>query len=82
MPTQPFFWASQANAPIDSLPSFDDAAEANKKTLRPAANRTPAPMLAYQLGDEAGAVVEGCRNCRPHSPLCRLCQCFYDAHAC
>lgn len=49
MPTQPFFWASQANAPIDSLPSFDDATEANKKTLRPAANRTPAPMLAYQL---------------------------------
>ena len=40
MPTKPFFWASQANAPIDSLPSFDDAAEANKNTLRPAVNRS------------------------------------------
>lgn len=70
MPTQPFFWVSQANAPIDSLPGFDDAAETDKKTLRLAVNRSRRQCWRISWGDETGAVVEGCKNCRPHSPLC------------
>lgn len=80
MPTRRTFWLNRASADLRMLES-DAAAEAGRDSLRSAAGRTSAHMLAYRLGWMKRVLPWDGEEAAGRQPVMPMCRHFYDTCA-